>query len=137
MNSVPRKNHPWLASFFAFGATMCILTITLLLLPGTALDSLWHLNPDAHTAFQSIGNWSVVIMLAVGIACCFAAVGLWRGTRWGTRAAIVILVVNMIGDLSSALIKSDLRTLIGLPIAAVMIVYLARSEKLCAPAKCG
>jgi hypothetical protein len=123
--------------FFIFGVSMCILTIALLCFPGTRFDSLWRLNADAHAAFESIGYWSVVIMVVVGTACFFAAVGLWRGARWGTRAAIIILVVNMIGDLSAALLKADFRTLIGLPIAAAMIVYLARSEKLCAPSKCG
>jgi hypothetical protein len=43
----------------------------------------------------------------------------------------------MVGDLSAALLKADFRTLIGLPIAAAAIVYLARSEKLCAQSKCG
>ena len=112
---------------------MCALTTILLLFPGTDLEALWRLNPDAHAAFQSIGRWSIVIMLIVGTACCLAAVGLWRGARWGTRTAIIILVVNMIGDLSNALLKSDFRTLIGLPIAAAIIVYLARSGKPSAP----
>jgi hypothetical protein len=116
---------------------MCVLTIALLLFPGTALDELWRLNPDAHAVFQAIGGWSIAIMLLVGTACLIAASGLWRGTLWGTRVAILILVVNMIGDLSNALLNYDFRTLIGLPIAAAMIVYLARSEKLCAPLKCG
>jgi hypothetical protein len=71
------------------------------------------------------------------MACLFAAIGLWRGAFWGTRLAIIILVVNMIGDLSNALLNYDYRTLIGLPIAAAIIIYLARSEKLCAPLKCG
>jgi uncharacterized membrane protein (DUF2068 family) len=116
---------------------MCALTIALLLFPGSPLDALWRTNPDAHAAFQSIGNWSIAIMLLVGTACLIAAIGLWRGTLWGTRAAILILVVNMIGDLSNALLNYDFRTLIGLPIAAAMIVYLARSERLCAPLNCG
>ncbi len=131
------KTHRLLALFFAFGFSMCVLTIGLLLFPGSALDSVWRINPDAHLAFQSIGRWSIAIMLVVGTACCFAAIGLWRGTFWGTRLAILILVVNMIGDLSNALLNYDFRTLIGLPIATGMIVYLARSERLCAPLKCG
>jgi len=131
------KTHRWLASFFAFGVTMCLLTIALLLFPGTALDAVWRLNPDAQVAFQSIGHWAIAIMLTIGAACCLAAVGLWRGALWGTRVAIIILIVNMVGDLSNALLNYDFRTLIGLPIAAAMIVYLARSEKLCAPLKRG
>ena len=137
MPSALTRRHRWLASFFAFGVSICLLTIALLLFPGTALDELWRLNPDAHAVFQAIGGWSIAIMLLVGTACLIAAIGLWRGTLWGTRVAILILVVNMIGDLSNALLNYDFRTLIGLPIAAAMIVYLARSEKLCAPLKCG
>jgi hypothetical protein len=136
MPSALTRRHRLLASFFAFGVSMCVLTIALLLFPGTALDELWRLNPDAHAVFQAIGGWSIAIMLLVGPACLIAAIGLWRGTLWGTRVAILILVVNMIGDLSSALLNYDFRTLIGLLIAAAMIVYLARSEKLCAPLKC-
>jgi hypothetical protein len=39
---------------------MCGLTIVLLLFPGTALDSVWRLNPGAKLALQSLGNWSIV-----------------------------------------------------------------------------
>lgn len=52
--------NKFFAAFFAFGATMCTLTIILLLFPGTALDLLWRLNPDAHSAF-SISRKSVGI----------------------------------------------------------------------------
>src|SRR5262245_28010011 len=83
--------HRWFAVFFAFGATMCALTVTLLLFPGSVLDSLWGLNPDAQLAFQSLGYWSLVLMLTVGTACLFAAIGLWRAKRWGTLLALIIL----------------------------------------------
>lgn len=136
MISAVTKTHRLLALFFAFGTSMCVLTIALLLFAGTPLDAVWRLNPDAHLAFKSIGRWSIVIMFVVGTACCFAAIGLWRRTLWGTRLAIFILVVNMLGDLSNALLNHDLRTLIGLPIATAIIVYLARSERLCAPLNC-
>jgi len=116
---------------------MCALTIALLLFPGTVLDALWRLNPDAHSGFQAIGNWSIAIMLVVGTTCCFAAIGLWRGTLWGMQLALVILVVNMIGDLINAVQRRDYRVLIGLPVAAGVIVYLLRSESRCAPRKGG
>jgi hypothetical protein len=122
------RRHRWFAAFFAFGATMCALTSGLLLFPGTALDSLWRLNPDAHLAFQSIGSWSIVLMVTVGTACFLAAIGLWQGALWGTRLALIILSVNIIGDLVNALFRHDYRALIGLPIGAVMIFYLVRSK---------
>ena len=117
------------ALFFAFGATMCALTITLLLIPGTPLDSLWRLNPEARAAFQSLGKTAVLLMLVVGAACAFAAAGMWRGSWWGTRLALVILSINILGDLLNALVRHDLRTLIGLPIGGAMIFYLLKAKR--------
>jgi hypothetical protein len=123
------RPHRWLAAFFAFGATMCGLTIALLLFPGMPLDSLWQLNPGAHAAFQTIGAWAIALMLAVGIACGITAIGLWHGAFWGSQLAIVILVVNTIADLSNVMLRHDYRTLIGVPIAAAMIFWLIRPSR--------
>jgi hypothetical protein len=128
-SAIPAKRHPWFAAFFAFGAIMCTLTTGLLLFPGTPLDSLWRLNPDAHLAFQSFGNWSVALMVTVGIGCAFAAIGLWQGTLFGVRLALIILSLNIIGDLFNALVRHDYRALIGLPIGGAMIFYLAKDCK--------
>ena len=122
----PRR-HPWFGAFFALGAMMCALTIALLLFPSSALDSLWRLNPEARVAFQSFGSWSLLLMLTVGTACLLAAIGLWRGSLWGTRLALTILSVNIVGDLVNTLLRHDYRALIGLPIGAAMIFFLVRS----------
>jgi hypothetical protein len=45
-----------LSAFFAFGATICVITIVALLFPGGAIEPIWRLNPDAHVAFQQIGR---------------------------------------------------------------------------------
>jgi hypothetical protein len=118
--------HYWFAAFFAFGAMMCLLTIVLLVFPGTKLDSLWNLNPDARVAFQLLGSWSVLLMLAVGTGCALTAISLCYGKLWGIRLALAILFINIIGDLVNVVIRYDYRSLIGLPIAGVMIFYLAR-----------
>ena len=114
----------WFAAFFAFGATMCALTVGLLLFPGSALDSLWRLNPDARLAFESLGYWSVALMLMVGTACLFAAIGLWRARPWGTWLALIILSINMLGDLTNVFVRHDYRGLIGVPVAGAMIFFL-------------
>jgi len=105
---------------------MCGLTVLLLLVPGSALDSLWRLNPEAHQAFESAGIWAIALMVALAMACGFAAIGLWRGRRWGTRLALAILSINVAGDLFNVFERHDYRGLIGIPIAVGMIVYLAR-----------
>lgn len=68
-------------------------------------------------------------MATVGTGCAAAAIGLWRGARWGTRIALIILSLNIIGDLTNAFVRHDYRALIGLPIGGAMIFYLARSER--------
>jgi hypothetical protein len=117
-----------LALFFAFGACMCALTIWLLLFPGGALDSLWRLNPEAHAAFQRIGGLLILLMVIVGVACALAAIGLARNAKWGRWLGILILAANLVGGLTNAFVRHDLRTLIGVPIAGAMIFYLAKLE---------
>jgi hypothetical protein len=118
-----------LALFFAFGASMCGRTIVLLLFPGTAFDSLWRLNPDAHVAFHSFGPAAVLVMMVVGIGCAFTAKALWQGSLWGVRIALVILSLNLVDDLFNAVVRHDYRSLIGFPIGGAMIFYLARYRK--------
>ena len=118
-----------LALFFAFGVCMCALTIGLLLFPGGALDSLWRLNPEALATFQWMGRLSILLMAVVGVACALAAIGLARNARWGRWLGILILLVNLVGDLTNTFVRHDLRTLIGVPIAGAMIFYLARKQR--------
>ena len=113
-----------LAVFFAFGTGMCALTILLLLFPGSALDSIWRLNPDAYSAFQSMGKLAILLMSMVSIACASAAIGLARGAGWGRRLAL-----NLAGDSVNAFGRHDFRTLIGLPIGGAMMFYLLKAER--------
>ena len=100
-----------LVGFFSFGAIACAVTTLLLLVPGSSLDVVWRLNPEAQIGFQQIGRtFSILLMSIVGTACACAAVGLARQRSWGRRLAIGILVVNMVGDSFNALIRHDLRT---------------------------
>ena len=115
-----------LSGFFVFGAAMSGLTCFLLLFPGSRLDSVWRLNPEAREAFQSMGMWAVALMAIVCAACALAARGLWIRAPWGRWLAVGILTVNLIGDTANAFLRGDLRTLIGLPIAGALIVYLLR-----------
>jgi hypothetical protein len=94
------------------------------LFPGSVLEPIWRLNPDAHAAFQRIGKFSILLMAVVGSACALASVGLASRARWGHRLALGILSFNLVGDLVNAFVRHDFRTLIGLPIGGAMIAYL-------------
>lgn len=120
----PQAGLVGLSGFFALGATIAIVTSIALLAPGSALDQLWRLNPQARVAFRAMGSWAIGLMVVIAAACALSAVGLWIRAQWGHRLAVILLVVNLLGDASNALVRGDLRTLIGLPIAGALIAYL-------------
>ena len=113
-----------LSAFLAIGAIIATLTSIALLTPGSALEPMWRLNPQAQVAFRAMGRWAIALMLVVALACALSAAGLWLRARWGHRLALTLLVVSFFGDATNALVRGDLRTLIGLPIAAALTAYL-------------
>lgn len=118
-----------LVIFFAAGALICLVTMLALAFPGGFLEPIWRVKPEARVQFQQIGNWSIALMGVVGAACGLAAVGLAKNTEWGRRLAIGILTVNLIGDTLNATLRHDPRTLIGLPIGGLMILYLMKKGR--------
>src|ERR1044071_8423366 len=115
-----------LVVFFTAGALICALVMLALAFPGGILEWVWTLQPDARLGFDEFGHWSIALMAAVGAACGLAAFGLARHAEWGRRIAIGVLTVNLIGDMFNAVFRGDMRTLIGLPIGALMIWYLMK-----------
>ena len=107
---------------------MSALAALMLLFPGSVLESLWQLNPRAKEGFAALGTWAVLLMASVCSACAAAAVGLWRCARWGYWMALLILSINLLGDTINAIVLRDWRTIIGLPIGGLMIIYLVRTR---------
>ena len=115
--------------FFAAGALICLVTMLALAFPGSFLESIWQLKPEARVQFLEIGRGAAIaVMAVVGVACGSAAIGLARNAEWGRRLAIALLAVNLIGDSLIALLRHDPKTLIGLPIGGLMIWYLSRAR---------
>lgn len=117
-----------LTIFFAAGGLIAWVTMLALAFPGSFLEPIWRLKPEARVQFQELGSWSVALMAIVGAACGMAAIGLAKNAEWGRRLAIGVLSVNLIGDSLNALLRHDPRTLIGLPIGGLMIWYLLRAK---------
>ena len=115
-----------LVIFFAAGALICLVTMLALAFPGGFLEPIWRLKPEARVEFQRIGSTSIALMAVVGAAYGLAAVGLAKNAEWGRRLAIGVLAVNLVGDSLNALLRHDVKTLIGLPIGGLMILFLAR-----------
>ena len=105
-------------------------TAVLLATPGGPLDSIWQLRPAAREELAPLGAWGVLLMGTVSLACLGAAYGLWAGRRAGYHLATAVLVTNLIGDLLNAFVRRDPRTLIGIPIAGVLLWYLVQHRPL-------
>jgi len=118
-----------LSLFFVFGTLASGLAAAMLIVPGTSIDVLWRLNPHAQEGLSAMGNWSVLLMSTVCLACVSAAWGLWRCRLWGFRIAVVILIVNLLADTINSFLLRDWRTLMGLPVAGLMIAYLMRKRR--------
>jgi hypothetical protein len=114
--------------FFVFGAIMSGLAGIILAFPGTKLDALWRINPRGHEGFVAMGAAAVLLMTIVCALCAVVAAGLWRCNRVGLWIAVSMLTVNLIGDCANAVMFRDWRTLIGIPVAGVMIVYLLKQR---------
>lgn len=113
-----------LSIFFIFGAVMSFISFVSLLFPGSFLEPMWRLNPRAREGFASIGAWAVVLMFVVSVACALAAVGLWRGARWGYWLAVSLLAINMLGDIANVVMGTEPRAAVGIPITLAIIVFL-------------
>lgn len=117
-----------LAAFFIFGSVMSGLSLLALWFPGGALDPIWRLHPAAHEGFLRMGVWAIALMCAVSLGCAFAAAGLWLRAQWGYWIALGILMVNLAGDTINALLQQDMRMLIGVCVAGVLIAYLLSAK---------
>jgi len=113
-----------IALLFMFGVLASLFAAITLLFPGTALDAAWSVNLAGHTGLLRLGAWAVLLMLGVSAACATAAYGLFTGRPWGRAFATGALGVNLCGDVVSAVVRHEPATLIGVPVALGLIVYL-------------
>ncbi len=114
-----------LSTFFSLGALISFTVLISLIFPGSFLEPMWRLNPRARAAFASAGAWAVLLMCAVCLCCALAAVGLWRGDRWGYWIALALLIINMMGDILNVILGTEPGAIIGVPVVVLILTYMA------------
>jgi len=117
-----------LVLLFAVGTCASFISAVSLAFPGSFLEPIWDLNPNARAGFTRIGAAAIVLMIAVCIACISTTVGLWLGRRWGYWLAVVMLVVNLCGDAVNVITGIEPKAFIGIPIVGVILAYLLRKR---------
>jgi lysylphosphatidylglycerol synthetase-like protein (DUF2156 family) len=117
---------PVLIGLFAIGTVASLIAVITLTFPGSFLDVAWRVNPHARESFSRIGAWSVALMSVVFVACLLTAIGLWRRLEWGYWLALVMLIMNLIGDAINVIAGKERRALVGIPIVLILLLYLLR-----------
>jgi hypothetical protein len=90
------------------------------------VDAIWRINPRGHESFLRMGSAAYPLLGTICLACAGTAFGLMKGAKWGYRAAVFMLVVNLAGDLVNVMTGNEPRAIIGVPIVALILWYLAR-----------
>lgn len=117
-----------LSMFFLFGAAASFVSSVSLFFPGSFLESLWRLNPRARAGFTDMGGWAIILMGTVCLACAAAAVGLWRGARWGYWLAVALLAINLLSDIVNVLLGTEPRAAVGIPIVVAIFAFLMTGQ---------
>ena len=117
-----------LIMLFVIGTCASFISAVSLTFPGSFLEPIWDLNPHARAGFSRVGSWAIVLMICVCIACLFTVVGLWRRRSWGYWLAVVMLVVNLCGDVVNVITGIEPRAIIGIPIVGMILAYLLRKR---------
>ena len=127
MSTTPKKRPFGIAAlsvFLLFGSLISFTAGLSLLLPTSFVQAMWRLNPHGHEGLLRIGLWGVALMFVASASCAVAAIGLWLCTRWGHTIAIVLIAINLLSDVVNAALGIEPRTIIGVPIALAILLYL-------------
>ena len=112
-------------AFLVFATLMAVFIGTLLLFPGGLIESIWRFNPEARSAFQSMGRLASLLLFVVGAVACGGAVGIYRRRKWGWSLAVVLFSVNALGDAVSLFAPGRmLRGSFGVLISGLFLLYL-------------
>jgi hypothetical protein len=112
--------------FLFFGAVMASLAATTLLWRGTALDRVWVLNPMAYKQLAPLGGAVGILFLLLGAALTTAGIGWFQRCLWGWRLAVVIIAVQVLGDVLNCVRGHWLRGGVGIIIAGTLLLFLLR-----------
>jgi uncharacterized membrane protein (DUF2068 family) len=85
-------------------------------------------NPDGHAGLRSLGIVAVAGMAALFVIMLITAFGLDARRRWAWRLAVTAIAINAVSDLAAPIGSGDPRTLIGVPIATLIVWWLTRRD---------
>lgn len=120
----PSRGLTAMGVFLIFGATMAAFAGITLAWPGTPLDRMWELNPNAYRQLASLGRVVGVLFLLLSAAMSIAAAGWLQRKLWGWWLAIIIISTQVAGDVVNFVRGDYVRGGTGFVIAGALLLYL-------------
>ncbi len=117
-----------LSLFFLVGAVLAGTAAASLAFPSSVLEPMWRLNPHGHQGLLRMHAWAVVLMALASFGCAVAGVGLWCLRSWGYAVAVIVLVIQLAGDVVNVVSGVEPRAAVGVPVVAALLVYLTRAS---------
>lgn len=126
----PRPRTVTVVSICLFiAAAVAFIVGASLLFPNRVMDWLWKLNKPAEAVLRPTGRLSALALLALGVGTFAAGKGLLQGSRWAWWFAVVLFVVNGIGDVVSFIVTGDwLKSASGVVVALGFLWALSRAD---------
>ncbi len=101
-------------------SVMSLLAGAALVLPGSPLDAIWSLNPQAREAFGPSGGPAGAMFLVAGILAPVLAVGIHRCWRLAWAVSVALFTAVLLFN-ASRLLSGDRGELFGTPFTALML----------------
>jgi hypothetical protein len=93
---------------------------------GTALDGIWTLNPRAYSELVPLGQPIGLLFLLLATALAIAGRGWLKRRRWGWLLAVVIIAIQILGDIANVFFGRIIQGVVGVTIAGALLVYMTR-----------
>jgi len=112
--------------FLYAAAATTTFAATTLLGPGTPLDRVWALNPNAYKQLAPLRLIFGIVFLLLAAALITGGIGWFRRRRWGWRIATAIIATQVLGDAVNCIRGDWLRGVVGVVIAGALLLFLLR-----------
>ena len=128
--NTPRARHPLtpilMGLFFAIATAITLATGFSLLWPGSALDAMWRIKPEEHQQLLRAGLLAAVGFVGLAAIMAITSVGAFLRRRWAWWLAIIIFIINGIGDGVRGMFGAPAEGVIGVAVVAVILLWLTR-----------
>jgi hypothetical protein len=124
---VRRPATPMVAGvFFAVATGITAVTGISLLLPGSILDAMWRIKPDEHEQLLSAGVPAPVGFCCLSAIMAITSIGAFLRRRWAWWLAIMVFIINGIGDAIRAALGAAVEGVVGVSAVALILFWLTR-----------